>query len=258
MIFPTSVGLPRNVDARTADARTIALKNLQDPKRREQIGWLDERLRVDPLAVVAGGVLLVLVALDVVARGWWSSPVPAWAVALAALVLAARLRRRTSSRQEPPAVATPQEAAAPRQSSAAEAAAAAPSRRGAERFDKAFRAVPDAIMISTLADGRIVDVNESIQKQLGYSREEVLGKTGVELRLWVEPEDRSIMTRLLREGGTVRNFELQLTRKTGETRWALLSGEIVDLEGETCFVMALRDITERRGLAADDTAPPAA
>lgn len=117
-------------------------------------------------------------------------------------------------------------------------------RQSEEKFNKAFRSIPDAMLISTLADGRILEVNDSFEQQFGYHRDEVLGKTGVELRLWVEPEDRAIMTRLLRERGMVRNLKFELTKKSGERRLTLLSGEVIDLDGESCLVMVLRDITD--------------
>ncbi len=119
-------------------------------------------------------------------------------------------------------------------------------RKSEEKFLKAFRSIPDSMVISTLAEGRIREVNESFQTYFGYRREEVLGKTGVELDLWVELEDRAMMTRILRERGAVRNFELSFYDKGGEKRLALLSAEIFDLEGETCLLMVLRDITERK------------
>lgn len=119
-------------------------------------------------------------------------------------------------------------------------------RKSEEKFLKAFRSIPDSMVISTLAEGRIREVNESFQTYFGYSREEVLGKTGIELDLWVEIEDRAMMTRILRERGAVRNFEFSFYNKRGDKRLALLSGEILDLDGETCLLMVLRDITERK------------
>lgn len=121
-------------------------------------------------------------------------------------------------------------------------------RKSEEKFIKASRSIPDAMLISTLAEGRLIEVNESFERQFGYSREEALGKTGIELKLWVEPEDRALMTRLLRQRGNVRNLELELTKKSGEKRLTLLSGEIIDLDGEKCLLMVLRDITEKREL----------
>lgn len=121
-------------------------------------------------------------------------------------------------------------------------------RKSEEKFNKASRSIPDAMLISTLSEGRLIEVNESFEHQFGYSRREALGKTGIELRLWVEPEDRAMMTRLLRQRGRVRNLEFELTKKSGEKRLTLLSGEIIDLDGEKCLLMVLRDITEKRQL----------
>ena len=121
-------------------------------------------------------------------------------------------------------------------------------RKSEEKFNKASRSIPDAMLISTLAEGRLIEVNESFERQFGYSRQEALGKTGIELKLWVEPEDRAMMTRLVRQRGRVSNLEFELTKKTGEKRLTLLSGEIIDLDGERCLLMVLRDITEKREL----------
>jgi two-component system cell cycle sensor histidine kinase/response regulator CckA len=119
-------------------------------------------------------------------------------------------------------------------------------RKSEEKFLKAFRSIPDSMVISTLAEGRIREVNESFESYFGYRREEVLGKTGVELDMWVELEDRAMMTRILRERGAVRNFEFGFYSKKGEKRLSLLSGEILELDGEMCLLMVLRDITERK------------
>lgn len=118
-------------------------------------------------------------------------------------------------------------------------------RQSEEKFMKAFRAIPDSMVISTLSEGRIREVNDSFQNYFGYQREEVLGKTGLELDLWVELEDRAMMTSILQQRGMVRNFEFEFYSKAGERRVALLSGEIIDIDGETCLLMVLRDITQR-------------
>src|SRR6266849_3688505 len=60
-------------------------------------------------------------------------------------------------------------------------------RESEEKFAKAFRSSPDAIIITTLAEGRFLEVNEYFQKLFGYSRDEILGRTTVELDLWINP-----------------------------------------------------------------------
>jgi len=159
-----------------------------------------------------------------------------WSVPLLFLVLAARLRHHPF----------PSEESAHREEEPGDDQAT--RRRPDEKLIKAWRSIPDPMVVSTVADGRILEVNDSFLRHFGYQRGEVLGKTGVELKLWVEPEDRAMMTRLLRERGAVRNLAFELTHRSGEKRLTLLSGEIVDLEGSTCFVMVLRDVTELKSL----------
>ncbi|RMG46508.1 MAG: PAS domain S-box protein [Acidobacteria bacterium] len=113
-----------------------------------------------------------------------------------------------------------------------------------EKYVKAFRASPDAISLSTLEEGRYLEVNEGFLQVSGYRREEVIGRTALELGIWVDVKDRERMVRSLRERGTVRNLEFAFRRKSGEIRVGLLSAEIIELEGKPCLLAVAKDITE--------------
>src|SRR5262249_43694010 len=84
---------------------------------------------------------------------------------------------------------------------AARTQALAALRESEARFSTAFRASPVAIGISTLVDGRYIDVNDSYLAMLGYHREEVIGHTALDLELWVSPEDRDRMIQALHQHG---------------------------------------------------------
>src|SRR5213079_2909798 len=88
-------------------------------------------------------------------------------------------------------------------------------RQSEERFSKAFLASPAAITIATLAEGRFIDVNESFLHLMGYSREEVIGRTALGMDMWLSAEDRSSFAGRLREHGFVRNYECAFRTKTG-------------------------------------------
>jgi DNA-binding NarL/FixJ family response regulator len=74
-----------------------------------------------------------------------------------------------------------------------------------EKFSKAFRASPGAITLSTLKDGRYLEVNESCQHLLGYRPEEMIGVSALDLRIWVHPEARVELIQTLESQGQVLN-----------------------------------------------------
>lgn len=115
-----------------------------------------------------------------------------------------------------------------------------------EKLSKAFRASPDLITISTLAEGRYVDANDAFLNRTGYSREEVIGHTAIELDLWADPENRLRALEHISQTGSLSNFEIKAKMKSGEIRNILLSMEVIELEGEKCLLSVSRDITELR------------
>jgi PAS domain S-box-containing protein len=115
-----------------------------------------------------------------------------------------------------------------------------------ERFSRAFHSSPDAIVISTVRDGRFIDVNESLLRTTGYSRAEVIGRTSNELGFWPKPEERTRFVSMLRKQGFVRDLEVRFRMKQGELRVGLLSAQVIYSGGELCSVAIMHDITERK------------
>jgi PAS domain S-box-containing protein len=118
-------------------------------------------------------------------------------------------------------------------------------RESEERSTKAFRSIPDALVISRLEDGKIIEVNNSWDKVFGYSREEVIGKSSLALNLFADLADRQRIAALLHEQGFVRDFELQIRQKSGALRTVILSVELLEIQGEQCLLTVIHDITER-------------
>lgn len=120
-------------------------------------------------------------------------------------------------------------------------------RRSEELFSKAFRASPDAYIISRLSDGMLLDVNDSFSGTTGYSRDEVVGRPIAELnKIWSDLNDRDHMVAILRAEGSVRDFEAPYWKKSGEMGIGLTSVELVQIGGEPCVLTICRDITERK------------
>jgi two-component system, cell cycle sensor histidine kinase and response regulator CckA len=121
-------------------------------------------------------------------------------------------------------------------------------RQSEERFSSAFRVSPVAIGISSLTDGRYIDVNESFLRLFGFQSHEVIGRTAVELGFWADPEDRVKFEGLLRQRQSVCGAECKLRVKSGATRTTLLFVEPIDLGVVPCALTIVHDMTDRLAL----------
>jgi len=108
----------------------------------------------------------------------------------------------------------------------------------------AFLNSPDGFTISGYPDGEYVEANDAFTRLTGYSREEAIGRTPVEMNLWVDVPTRQAALSQLREKGFIRNFEMQFRRKSGEVRDGLFSGALITLDGRQHALVSVRDITE--------------
>ena len=113
-----------------------------------------------------------------------------------------------------------------------------------ELLSMAFYNSPDGFSISGFPNGEYVQVNDGFTRLTGYAREESLGKSPVELNLWVHPPSRQFVLTALREHGILRNFEMQFRTKFGQVRDGLLSGSMIDLDGRQHALICVRDISE--------------
>ncbi len=115
-----------------------------------------------------------------------------------------------------------------------------------EKLAKALRVCPDAMMISSLIDGRIKEINDRFELVSGYCREDILGKTIAELGLWVDLEERQGMIRSLEIDGTVRDLEIRFRTRSGDIRIGLISVEKLNIDGDAHLLSVTHDITERK------------
>jgi diguanylate cyclase (GGDEF)-like protein/PAS domain S-box-containing protein len=120
-----------------------------------------------------------------------------------------------------------------------------------EKFSKAFRFSPEMIVISSLAEGRLIEVNDAFTLISGYSREEVIGHTPLELDVLACREDYANIKKLLAAGEIIRNMEINLRIKSGEIRQSLFSTERIELDGRECLISVWRDITEKKKMEDD-------
>jgi PAS domain S-box-containing protein len=119
-------------------------------------------------------------------------------------------------------------------------------KKSEERFSKAFQTSPDAIVISSITDENIIQVNGSFYRMAGLTPEEVVGKTTLELRLWESLAARDQFVAALQKTGRVLNFETTFRRKTGELFTGWISGELLELQEGRCVLTIIHDVTERK------------
>jgi PAS domain S-box-containing protein len=114
-----------------------------------------------------------------------------------------------------------------------------------ERFRIAFHTSPDAITITKM-DGTYVEVNEGFAELTGYTREDVIGRSSLEINIWNNLEDRKALIEGLQKTGNVINLEADFRMKDGSTKTALMSANIIHLYGEKHILSITRDITDRK------------
>lgn len=127
-----------------------------------------------------------------------------------------------------------------------------------EKFAKAFRASPQAVIFSRLEDGRVLEVNPGFSRIFGFAPEEACGRTSVDLGIWASVSERNTVMDRVRRDGRIDNQSVTWHRRDGTTIHGLYAGAKIDLDGTPCLVSVITDITaqlneqrERERLLAD-------
>jgi PAS domain S-box-containing protein len=113
-------------------------------------------------------------------------------------------------------------------------------------FRSAFRTHPDSININRLQDGEYIDINDGFEQLTGYSREEVIGNSSLEINIWDDPKDRDALIKGLTTKGHVDNHEAKFRMKDGRVNTGLMSASIIQLNGEPHILSVTRNIEKRK------------
>ncbi|MBI5581720.1 MAG: PAS domain S-box protein [Deltaproteobacteria bacterium] len=120
-----------------------------------------------------------------------------------------------------------------------------------EKFRLIFQTSPDSISLNRLSDERYIDVNEGFTKLTGYTQEEALGKTPIDLNIWDSPGDGQCFVNNLLSQGSIENLEIRYRKKNLKVGIGLMSARVLSLNQEDVILSVIRDITERK--QAEDT-----
>ena len=119
-------------------------------------------------------------------------------------------------------------------------------RESEEKFSKAFHSNQVAMSLSSMSDGRYIDVNAEFLRLAGRPRDEIIGQTSLQLGVWVHPAQRDELMRTIREQGSIHNAELEINAKSGKILTLLWSAEQVTLNDLPCLLVSTFDISERK------------
>jgi two-component system, cell cycle sensor histidine kinase and response regulator CckA len=116
-------------------------------------------------------------------------------------------------------------------------------RESEEKYRLAFRTSPDAVNLNRTMDGKYIDINEGFTKSMGYTREDCIGKSSIELNIWYDPEDRKRLVTALKRDGFVENMEARFRRKDGTIGIGLMSARLLEINQESVILSITRDIS---------------
>ena len=115
-----------------------------------------------------------------------------------------------------------------------------------EKFSKAFHFNPDPMSITTLQEGRYIEINDAYWRATGYEQNEIVGHTSYELGIWTDRENRDFLIKQIQEQGSIEGFESELRIKSGVIRTFIIAGEIINIDSEPHLLCSIRDITEQK------------
>jgi len=119
------------------------------------------------------------------------------------------------------------------------------------RFALAFMSAPVAACIARMRDGLLVEVNDRMLREYEWQREELIGRTTVEAGMWGNPDDRQRMVTLLREQGSVNDFDSIGVSRSGRRYSISISSRVIDLDNEPHLLTYVLNISERQQALAE-------
>lgn len=120
-----------------------------------------------------------------------------------------------------------------------------------DKFAKAFMASPAWVTISTVREGVFLDVNQAFLAGCGFTRQEIIGRSSLDINLWVHPEQRRLIAETLDQFGRVRRYLVEFHHKDGRIMQCEVSAERIEVEGQACVLAVMMDVTERKRAEAE-------
>lgn len=115
-----------------------------------------------------------------------------------------------------------------------------------ERYRTIFRTSPDAVSLTQLKDGKFLDINDGYTKMFGWERQQIIGKTSLDMGIWVSLAEREKFLHILQSQNACEHFETRFVSQSGRIMYALVSANTISLNGEDCVLSVTQDMTAKK------------
>jgi diguanylate cyclase (GGDEF)-like protein/PAS domain S-box-containing protein len=122
----------------------------------------------------------------------------------------------------------------------------ADNREARDNLETIFNTIPDAVLVTRLANGAFVAINDGFTALTGFTRQDILGKSTLDVHLWQNPSDRQRLVSALEHNGFSNDLEVHFQRKDGSSFLGLTSAKIISLQNEPHIISVTHDITQQR------------
>jgi PAS domain S-box-containing protein len=112
-----------------------------------------------------------------------------------------------------------------------------------EKFRKAFQTIPDPVLVTTINEGKLLDINEQFVEIFGFSMQEAIGRSTLDLGIWANPSDRQLVMTQLKKTGSVRDCKTSGRRKNGEVFPGLLSLSLFHVNNQELALAVVKDLS---------------
>ncbi|MDD0815012.1 EAL domain-containing protein [Curvibacter sp. HBC28] len=116
------------------------------------------------------------------------------------------------------------------------------------KFQTIYEAFPDAAGITRVSDGTYIEVNPAFCRLLGHERDELIGRSSIELNIWNSPEERSKLLLAFHEKGQVDSLPLIARAADGRVVPGRMSARQINMDGEPCFIFLFHDMSEQQAM----------
>jgi PAS domain S-box-containing protein len=118
-------------------------------------------------------------------------------------------------------------------------------RESEEKFSTSFEKAPILMIITSIEDGTIMDINAAVTKLSGFTREEAIGKKAHELG-WISPQERFHLVQELKETDSTEGREIEAQDRNGNKIHCLVFRKIITISGHKRLLTLAEDITDRK------------